>query len=242
MATIQGRNGRQYTTTGERIDPVEHTEHRSRSELAAARAATQPQVEHHYGVPDHGDGNPIRRMIQEHSRIKGIAWQRSPDGRKWLLEREAEADAFDQRRADEIAESNRQESVRPLREHAEQQVQAVFDSAEYSQQEVEEAEAALAAARAGDRDSYVSWERQHHDKLFNKLATEAAGADSVAREATARRDTILRSGLNFKPTPVPEVATPLNPVPVDRTKVAITRKIKTANGGIREVTEIVDAE
>ena len=199
MATIRGRNGRQYdTSTGKRTDPVKHVELRDRETLARARAAAAPKQTS--GIPD-PDVNPVRRQIAEHLRFKGPVFEKSQAGREWIIAREAEADAWDEQRAAQVAEQEHQEAVRPLREHAELQVQAVFDSADFSQQEVEEAEAALAAARAGDREQYVQWEHQHHEKLLNKLATEAASADSVAREASERRDVILKSGLDFRPTP-----------------------------------------
>jgi hypothetical protein len=203
----------------------------------AARAAAAPKQPS--GILD-PDVNPHRRVIAEHIQFKGPVWAKSQAGREWIIEHEAEAEDWDARRAVEIAEQERQAAVKPLRVHAEQQTQAVFDGPNYSQEEVEQAQAALAAACAGDRAAYVSWEQSHHAKELDKLAADAAAADSVAREAAARRDAILKSGLDYTPAPVPEVQVAAD-IPIDRSKAVIVRKINTPHG-VREVTEIVDAE
>jgi hypothetical protein len=79
--------------------------------------------------------------------------------------------------------------------------------------------------------------------MLNKLATEAAAADSIAREAAERRDAILKSGINYQPEPVPQVATPLDSVPIDRSLVAVTRKVPIpGTNSFREVTTFENAD
>jgi len=237
MAMIRGRGGRMYdTATGKRVETVEHPEMRTPEQLRAARAAAQPKQ------PPRFAGNPFEQTIEMELKRHNHLWAGTVEGQRvlgtlrrasaeWEAERKAKADAA------EFAES-----VRPLVEHAEQQVQTVFDDSSYSVEDVEQAEAALAAAREGRRSDYIAWEQSHHSKLLDKLAAQAAGADGVAREAAERRDAILKSGINYKPAPIPEIGQPQATIPVDRSRVAITRKVPTESGGYREVTEIVDAE
>jgi hypothetical protein len=239
MALIQGRNGRMYdSATGKRVDTVAHPETRSRSEIMKARAATMP-------TQPSGEftGNPFDKTIELELKRHHHLWAQSDEGKRvlgnlrrsskeWEADRKAKADAA------EFAAS-----IADLVGHATAQYELVIADETATVEECELAATALEAAKRGERDTYIAWERERHAQVTAKLAETAADFDSQARAAVEKRNAVLASAL--EPPPVPEVKKPepepMN-IPIDRSRVSITRKIPVAGGGVRQVTEIVDRE
>jgi hypothetical protein len=234
MALIQGRNGRTYdTATGKRIESTPHTEHRSREQLIAARAATtrkQPS-----GI---STGNPFEKTIELELKRHNHLWQSSIEGQRVLGNLRRASAKWEANETAKQEQSAFAESLRPLVEHATNQYELVLGDETASVEDCERAAAALEAAKVGDRDSYVAWEKARHDQVTSHLAEVAADYDSQARAANEKRNAVLASAL--APTPVPEVKQPepVMEVPVDRSRVAIRRNVVTNNGSVREVTSI----
>jgi hypothetical protein len=209
------------TATGKRIEAVPHPELRNKQELARARAAKAPKQPSGKVDPDF---NPIRAQLAAHVKLKGPAWAKSDDGRKYILEREHESDEFDRQRAEQRKADEFAASIADLVGHATKQVQAVLNDSAYSVEQCEHAMAALEAAKRGDRDGYIAWERSHHERLTQALAEKLADKEIDLQKLRAERDTILKSSLNYTPEPVPEIRQPEPTIPVDRSHVAIRDK------------------
>lgn len=235
MSLIQGRNGRVYKD-GKLAEPTPHEERRSRSELMAARAAAAPKQPS--GIPT---GNPFEKTIELELRRHNHNWAQSIDGQRVLGNLRRESADWE---ANEKAKQEQTEfaaSIADLVGHASAQYETVMADPSASVEDCERAGAALDAAKRGERDTYIAWERERHAQVTASLATEAADYDSQARAAVEKRNAVLASAL--EPAAVPEVKRSESPmdIPIDRSRVAVRRTVKTANGS-REVTEIVDAE
>src|SRR5690606_38658407 len=117
MTLIQGRNGRTYdSVTKQRVlTPVAHVEDRSREESRRSQ-----MKRYHRDPPAAPDPtiNPIRRAMQEHSKLKGAVWAKSQTGREWIAEMEARADEWDQQLAAKQAAAEFTESIRDLTDFA----------------------------------------------------------------------------------------------------------------------------
>lgn len=230
---IQGRNGRQYKD-GKLVDPTPHPENRSRSELAAARAAASPKQEASIQT-----GNPFETTIALELRRHNHLWAASAEGTRVLGNLQRASADWEANEKAKQEKSEFVESVRPLLEHATAQYDLVLGDETASVFDCECAAAALESAKRGDRSAYVAWEKSRHEQVTAKLANEAADYDSQSRAAVEKRNAVLASAL--EPTAVPEIkpSAPTMGVPIDPSRGVIIHKIQTPNG-VREEMEIVD--
>jgi hypothetical protein len=100
----------------------------------------------------------------------------------------------------------------------------VLGNSAYSVEDCEKAAEALEAAKRGDRDGYIAWERSHHERLTQALAEKLADKEIDIQKLRADRDAIMQSALNYQPEPVPEIRQPEPTIPIDRSQVAIRDK------------------
>jgi hypothetical protein len=151
-----------------------------------------------------------------------FTWQTSAEGLRKLGELQRKADEWEQRYQAEVKQAEFQSSIVELVSHATTQVEAVEADENATVEDVEHANAALAAAKRGDRPAYIEWEQSRHGQVTARLASEAADYDAQARAAVEKRDAVLASGLD-KPGEAPQVK-PIElpqPVLIDRSRRAL---------------------
>ena len=228
---ITGLNGRVYDSSGKRVEGVPHPELRSREQLTAARAAQQPKQPS--GIPT---GNPFEKTIAAELNRHNHNWAQSIDGQRVLGNLRRASEEWEANEKAKQEQSEFAASIADLVGHAETQVESVMNDPTASVEDCERAATALDAARAGNRDTYVAWEKQRHEQVTAALASEAAEYDSQARAAVEKRNAVLASALESAAVPEVKRPAPSMDIPVDRSRVAIRRVIKDGNSERVEYT------
>jgi hypothetical protein len=235
---ITGLSGRVYKDGVRLTQVVNHEENRTRDQVIAARAANQPRQP--TGIPV-SPVNPFEGAFARKVARLGHNWEQSPAGREARAKLKKSSKDWEQQQQDAKDRAAYQDSIADLTEFAERDYQAVLADPSTTVLDTENAAARLAAAKRGDREEYKSMHSAWRDIVLQRVAERAAVVENDRQTLAQTRDAILAEQLDAPAAEVPKIRTP-DPSPIiDRSRVALTRRVQVGNS-VREVVEYVAAD